>query len=72
MAQTTDGLSREMGDLSTILLSEERLGDALHRIAALAAAAISRCDGAAVTLFLDGKAVTSAHTDRRLASPVSR
>ena len=67
MAQTRDGLSRELGDLSAILLSEERLGEALHRIAALAARTISSCDGAAVTLSLDGRAVTSAHTDQLTA-----
>jgi GAF domain-containing protein len=67
MARISDGLSRELAELSTILLAEEHLDDTLDRVARLAVGAIRGCDGAGITLILDSRAVTSAHTDRLTA-----
>jgi GAF domain-containing protein len=61
----SDEVALAMHELAHLLVSEESVDTTLDRIAALAARTIDDCDAAGVTLFLDGKYVTAAHTDQR-------
>ena len=69
LAQSLEARSDEvavaMHELAHLLVSEESVETTLERIAALAARTIDDCDAAGVTLYLDGKYVTAAHTDQR-------
>ena len=69
LAQSLEARSDEvavaMHELAHLLVSEESVDTTLERIAALAARTIDDCDAAGVTLFLDGKYMTAAHTDER-------
>ena len=61
----SDEVALAMHELAHLLVSEESVETTLERIAALAARTIDDCDAAGVTLYLDGKYVTAAHTDQR-------
>jgi anti-anti-sigma factor len=51
--------------MAQLLVAEESVDATLQRIADLAVRVIDDCDAAGVTLSLDGKYVTAAHTDQR-------
>jgi|SRR5947209_5015297 len=61
----SDEVALAMHELAHLLVSEESVDTTLERIATLAARTIDDCDAAGVTLYLDGKYVTAAHTDQR-------
>lgn len=61
----SDEVALAMHELAHLLVSEESVDTTLERIATLAARTIDDCDAAGVTLVLDGKYVTAAHTDQR-------
>ena len=61
----SDEVALAMHELAHLLVSEESVETTLERIASLAARTIDDCDAAGVTLYLDGKYVTAAHTDER-------
>src|SRR5947209_13884921 len=61
----SDEVALAMHELAHLLVAEESVDATLDRIAALAARTIDDCDAAGVTLYLDGRYVTAAHTDER-------
>jgi GAF domain-containing protein len=61
----TDEVALAMYELAHLLVSEENVETTLRRVADLAARTVDDCDAAGVTLYLDGKYVTAAHTDER-------
>lgn len=61
----SDEVALAMHELAHLLVSEETVDATLERIANLAARTIDDCDAAGVTLYLDGRYVTAAHTDER-------
>ena len=61
----SDEVAMAMHELAHLLVSDESVETTLERIAALAARTIDDCDAAGVTLYVDGKYVTAAHTDER-------
>lgn len=61
----SDEVALAMHELAHLLVSEETVDATLDRIANLAARTIDDCDAAGVTLYLDGRYVTAAHTDER-------
>ena len=61
----SDEVALAMHELAHLLVAEESVDTTLERVASLAARTIDDCDAAGVTLFLDGKYVTAAHTDTR-------
>jgi GAF domain-containing protein len=61
----SDDVALAMHELAQLLVAEESVDTTLQRIANLAARTIRDCDAAGVTLYLDGRYVTAAHTDQR-------
>jgi GAF domain-containing protein len=61
----SDEVALAMHELAHLLVADESVDTTLERIAILAARTIDDCDAAGVTLYLDGKYVTAAHTDER-------
>ena len=61
----SDEVALAMHELAHLLVSEESVDTTLERVARLAARTIDDCDAAGVTLYVDGKYVTAAHTDER-------
>ena len=61
----SDEVALAMHELAHLLVAEESVETTLERVATLAARTIDDCDAAGVTLCVDGKYVTAAHTDQR-------
>ena len=61
----SDDVALAMHELAQLLVAEEGIESTLQRISDLAARVIPDCDSAGVTLYVDGKYVTAACTDRR-------
>ena len=61
----SDEVAWAMHELAQLLVAEEGVESTLQRISDLAARVIPDCDAAGVTLYVDGKYVTAACTDRR-------
>jgi GAF domain-containing protein len=61
----SDDVAMAMHELAHLLVADESVDTTLQRIADLAVRVIEDCDAAGVTLALDGKYVTAAHTDQR-------
>jgi GAF domain-containing protein len=61
----SDEVALAMHELAHLLVAEESVDATLERVAQLAARTIDDCDAAGVTLYLDGKFITAAHTDER-------
>jgi GAF domain-containing protein len=65
LEERSDEVALAIHELAHLLVADESVDTTLQRIAELAARTIDDCDAAGVTLFLDGKYVTAAHTDER-------
>jgi GAF domain-containing protein len=61
----SDDVALAIHELAQLLVAEEGIESTLQRISDLAARVIPDCDAAGVTLYVDGKYVTAACTDRR-------
>jgi GAF domain-containing protein len=61
----SDDVALAVTELAQLLVAEEGVENTLQRIADLAARVIPDCDAAGVTLYVEGKYVTAAHTDGR-------
>lgn len=61
----SDDVALAMHELAHLLVAEESLDTTLDRVARLATRTIDDCDAAGVTLHLEGRYLTAAHTDQR-------
>ena len=65
LEERSDDVALAMHELAHLLVADESVDTTLQRIAELAARTIDDCDAAGVTLYVDGKYITAAHTDQR-------
>jgi hypothetical protein len=64
MSIASDELVEVFVSLSEVLLTEDDLPGDLHRVVSVAQATVPGCDGASVTLIVEGRSRTDAATDR--------